>query len=226
MTLISKVIGLALSTLLVSTAIAAGGVQLDRTRVHMKDGATKTAYALINNSDGPVLASGTITNLDGSPTTAMTVSPSIYQVKSKGTHQGSILLLEPLPQDRESVFWLNVKTITPEKTDGSASNMQFAIGQRIKVFYRPKDVKQDTRIAAEKLLWTRTKDGIKAVNSSQVSLTLAEISAGNLKKELSDVLLPMSEIEWKYKLSNANEMTFTYVDEYGNFVKQPLKIKN
>lgn len=81
-------------------------------------------------------------------------------------------------------------------------------------------------MAAEKLLWTRTKDGIKAVNSSQVSLTLAEISAGNLKKELSDVLLPMSEIEWKYKLSNANEMTFTYVDEYGNFVKQPLKIKN
>lgn len=65
-----------------------------------------------------------------------------------------------LPQDRESIYWLNVLDIPPApKADEMASRnfLQFSLRTRIKLIYRPKGL--DAAAAApQKLQWTLVQD--------------------------------------------------------------------
>lgn len=45
---------------------------------------------------------------------------------------------EPLPADRESLFWMNVKAIPSlDEKLANENTLQIAIQSRIKLFYRP-----------------------------------------------------------------------------------------
>ena len=57
-----------------------------------------------------------------------------------------------LPQDRESVMWLNVQEIPQVST--SENSLQIAIRQRLKLFYRPKDLPGTADEAARNLTWS------------------------------------------------------------------------
>ncbi|WP_250666117.1 fimbria/pilus periplasmic chaperone, partial [Escherichia coli] len=43
-----------------------------------------------------------------------------------------------LPDDRESVFWLNIKNIPPSASNKAANSLEIAVKTRIKLFWRPK----------------------------------------------------------------------------------------
>lgn len=224
MKLVSKICSLVLYGLMSTSVMASGGVQLDRTRVLMFDGKTKANYGVINNNKTPVLASSTITEIDGKPATKLAVSPSIFQIKPGKSHHGSIVLLESLPQDRETAFWLVVKTVGVSTGKNSEqSTLQMAIGQRIKVFYRPKGINEDTVIAADKLKWSLTNKGVKVENASKLVMSIADIKLGDKVFEVSDMVLPMSSKEWAINLPKNGSLTFSYMDEYGNQVRHPLK---
>ena len=61
---------------------------------------------------------------------------------------------EPLPQDRESVFWLNVLEIPPTPKDqADANKLQLAFRSRIKFFYRPAGLAGSAQGAPEKIEW-------------------------------------------------------------------------
>ncbi|MGT2494589.1 fimbria/pilus periplasmic chaperone [Cupriavidus basilensis] len=58
---------------------------------------------------------------------------------------------EPLPADRETVFWLNVLEV-PSKKEGAENALLFAFRSRIKVFFRPVQL-TDVDAAPGKLAW-------------------------------------------------------------------------
>ncbi|CAG9435389.1 molecular chaperone [Providencia alcalifaciens] len=218
-----KIIACALSVLMICSAQAASSVQLDRTRVLMFYGANKAQFAMSNNQASPVLASAFITELNGQPTHKFTVSPSVFQIKGKTTHKGAVVQLENLPQDRESVFWLNVKTIAPQDPAAKeASTLEFAIGQRIKLFYRPAGIDQNCVTSAEALQWKRTKEGIKVINPSKVSVSLVKVKSEAGVSEIGDVVMPLSEREYKLNVRHTTGTAFTFVDEYGAFIDKPF----
>ncbi|AJO77116.1 MULTISPECIES: molecular chaperone [Pseudomonas] len=59
---------------------------------------------------------------------------------------------EKLAEDRESLFWLNVLE-TPPRKEADENVLQFAFRTRIKVFFRPKNLKSDVDLVADKLDW-------------------------------------------------------------------------
>jgi len=58
---------------------------------------------------------------------------------------------DPLPADRESVFWFNMLEL-PQKT-AEENKLSFAVRTRIKVFYRPKALKGDPMEQLDKVSW-------------------------------------------------------------------------
>ncbi|AMB84222.1 pilus assembly protein [Pseudomonas agarici] len=61
---------------------------------------------------------------------------------------------EPLPTDKESLFWLNMLEVPPKAQDSAESNqLQLAFRTRIKVFFRPRNLPYDPMQAVEKLSW-------------------------------------------------------------------------
>ncbi|SFP49640.1 P pilus assembly protein, chaperone PapD [Pseudomonas sp. NFPP07] len=59
---------------------------------------------------------------------------------------------EKLAEDRESLFWLNVLE-TPPRKEVDENVLQFTFRTRIKVFFRPRNLKSDVDLVANKLDW-------------------------------------------------------------------------
>lgn len=218
-----KIFG-ALIAMLISTVSLAEGVQLSRTRILFNDGATKGSYGLTNHSDHPILASVVISDFNGRPSASFAVSPSLYQVQPKKTHQGQIVLLNSLPHDKESVFWLTVKTVSPEpESKAKTSTMEIALAQSIKVFYRPKGLNETCKTGLRHLTWETTKNGIKANNAAKVSFSIVNVKDINNKVyKIGDTVLPKTTKEWSVDHKGLKIASFTYVDEYGNYIEQMI----
>lgn len=61
---------------------------------------------------------------------------------------------EPLPTDKESLFWLNMLEVPPKAQASEKQNqLQLAFRTRIKVFFRPDGLPFDVSQAPEKLRW-------------------------------------------------------------------------
>lgn len=218
-------IGLFIGISMLEACASTGGIQLNTSRIVYKEGDKAISYAVTNRYDNPSLASAVVTNFDTTPTADFSVSPSLYQIQPKSTVQGKVIQLQPINADTEKVYWLNVKTIiaNDSSTNENSGTLQFAIAQRIKLFYRPKTIKENCRSAAEGLSWVKTKTGLKAINNSRVSVSLVHVKLGGHVFRISDTVLPKTEKEWEVNIDNYLNATFQYVDEYGNFIDHPIK---
>lgn len=208
-----------------------GGVQLDRTRLVVDEGKTSVGFGLRNHYERSILASAHVTNFDGTPTTAFAVSPGIFQVKPKGTTKGQVILTEALPQDRETVFWLNVRTVLSKDKqqvieEDESSTLTIAMAQRIKVFYRPKAVSEKCEDAAKSLTFKTMGNELIVENPSTVSVSVTEIVTGEHNQRIADTVMPKSKKTWRLEIPLNKDSTFTYIDEYGNFINHGIKSLN
>lgn len=68
------------------------------------------------------------------------LTPPLFRIDpSKGQAVRMLYSGQPLPQDRETLFWFNMLEVAPKPADEADLNyIQMAFRTRIKVFYRPK----------------------------------------------------------------------------------------
>jgi len=81
-----------------------------------------------------------------------TLTPAVFRLDpDKGQTLRIIYTKEPLAQDRETMFWLNVLEVPP-KSDAS-NQLQLAFRSRIKLMYRPKDLPGSADEAPAQVNW-------------------------------------------------------------------------
>ncbi|WP_050572480.1 MULTISPECIES: molecular chaperone [Pseudomonas] len=101
-------------------------------------------------------------------------------------HQLRILYAgEGLPTNRESLFWLNILEI-PLKPE-SPNSVQFAIRQRLKLFYRPQTLVGGSAQAVQQLVWSTDGRRVTVSNPSAFHVSLVNLHADTWA--LSDYLL-------------------------------------
>lgn len=126
--------------LTLTTQSASAAIALDRTRV-VYDGNQKSISLNVSNENKqlPYLAQGWIEDAKGNKVTSpLTVLPPVQRIepgaKSQVKVQG-LPAVSSLPQDRESLFYFNMREIPPRAD--KPNTLQIALQTRIKMFYRP-----------------------------------------------------------------------------------------
>lgn len=91
---------------------------------------------------------------------------------------------DPLPEDRESVFWLNVLDVPPRASANAdmPNQLELAFKHRMKVFYRPTRLSGSAADAPGQLTWKLvSKDGklvgIQASNPTAYHVSLTQVTA-------------------------------------------------
>lgn len=80
-----------------------------------------------------------------------TITPPLFRLNAEKTNALRIFLTEnKLPNDRESLFWLNIKTIPA--TERTENSLQIAFKTQMKLIYRPKALKDVNFIEEQKKL--------------------------------------------------------------------------
>ncbi|WP_276552757.1 fimbria/pilus periplasmic chaperone [Serratia quinivorans] len=173
---------LLLSALAAEQAQAA--IALDRTRV-IFNGDSKSVSLNISNENKqlPYLAQGWIEDAQGNKiTTPLTVLPPVQRVEPGAKSQVKVQGLpaaNSLPQDRESLFYFNLREIPP-KSD-KPNTLQLALQTRIKLFYRPKAIAVTNSEAAvpwqEQITLSKQGDKYQVSNPTAYYVTLVDASS-------------------------------------------------
>jgi len=130
---------------------ANAAISLDRTRVIVNGGEKSVSLNISNeNKNLPYLAQGWIEDAQGNKVSSpMTVLPPVQRLEAGAKSQVKVQTspaMSALPQDRESLFYFNLREIPPRSN--KPNTLQIALQTRIKLFYRPAAIALDKTQAA------------------------------------------------------------------------------
>lgn len=160
----------------------AGGIALGSTRVIYPADVRQVSLS-VNNSDehNRYLIQTWVENESGEKTEDFIVTPPLFVSKSKSENTLRIMYSgEKLPQDRETLYWLNNKAIPSINKDEASDNntLQIAVQARIKIFVRPAGLKEKSADAPSMLKFSRSGDSLNINNGSPFYVTLVNMSIG------------------------------------------------
>ena len=132
-----------------------------------------------------------------------------------------------LPNDKESLFFLNVLDIPPNNPDSAGKNvLKFAMQNRIKLFYRPKGISAVNKNTFHKLALTRSGNSYSIRNDAANWVTVTEVKANNVKINNESIMLaPLSSANVALKNTNANQYKMTIIDDHGNYISDNVSLK-
>lgn len=206
---------------------ASAAIALDRTRVIFSGGDKSVSLSISNqNKQLPYLAQGWIEDASGKKITSpLMVLPPVQRLEPGAKSQVKVQGLpeaNSLPQDRESLFYFNLREIPP-KSD-KPNTLQLALQTRIKLFYRPKAIAianpETVAPWQEQLTLTKQGDSYQVNNPTPYFVTL--VDASNKKDGVSAagfeplMVVPKGSASLKVAASLlGNTPVLTYVNDYG-----------
>lgn len=226
-------------TMLVTTS-AQAGIQLNGTRVVYPANEREVSLGLVNDGTEARLVqswvdSGDVRERPEDSKAPFIITPPMTRVDpGKGQTLRIIFSGSTMPQDRESVFWLNILEIPPKPAkkynDESENYVQMAVRSRIKIFYRPQNLPDNPDLAVNKLTWrlmsfNSNSAVMKCINETPYNVSFSDVSFENgpVNRSVSkggmcpaksehDFTLPGSLIKSEGKLK------LVYINDYGAFV--------
>ncbi|STB68609.1 fimbrial chaperone protein [Citrobacter freundii] len=197
-------------------------ISLDRTRAIFDGGDKSMTLNVANdNKQLPYLAQAWIENTKQEKITTgpIVVTPPLQRLEAGGKSMirlNSTPDINKLPQDRESLFYFNLREIPP-KSD-KVNVLQIALQTKIKLFYRPKAIKtKPNDIWQSKLILNKTPGGYRIENPTPYYITI--IGLGGSEKQAKEgefeAVMVAPKSETTLKTGNYNRPYLSYINDYG-----------
>jgi len=217
---------------------AQASVVIEGTRIVYQAKDRETTVKLSNNSKTPALTQvwldrGDAAAAPGSIEVPFTVTPPIARIEGGQAQALRIIHTgEAMPQDKESVYWLNVLEVPPKAapSDPDSGLLQMAIRTRIKLFYRPGGLKGSAEAAPAQVTWRRTqidgKPALEGRNPSAFNVSLSEVGLADGDKLLSaggGMIEPGKTKVFPFEdattSSAATKVRYQFVNDYGTSIE-------
>ncbi|MBQ0208140.1 fimbria/pilus periplasmic chaperone [Providencia rettgeri] len=206
---------------LLNSEYSSAAIALDRTRAIYEEGTKAISLKISNESNQlPYLAQAWIEDENFNKVTKpLLITPPIQRIEpgSKSMIRiSSLPEVKDLPQDRETLFYFNLREIPPRSDKPNI--IQIALQTRIKLFYRPSSIMTDSgKPWQNKLILTKEKNGYTVENPTGYYITITDIQSYNNKKsdnQFSPITVsPMSST--KLITTVYDNFTLTYINDYG-----------
>lgn len=215
MNFLSKTL-IACAVISAGASVANAGVIIGGTRV-IYDGNKKEASINVNNPDKtPYLIQSWVETLSGGAEKApFIITPPLYRLDGGQQNIERVVVTGNLPQDKESLYWLNIKAIpSAPKRDNT---LQIAIKTRIKLIYRPAGLKsQQPQELSHQLTWRRNGNQLQVTNPTSYVINFNEISLGGKKIENVSYVLPGESMNFTLPAgANSTSVNYKVINDYG-----------
>lgn len=210
-------------------------VVLERTRLIFPADKSIISLQVFNRSEQPTLIQswideGNIASTPETTTAPFFVIPPMVKMTANGGLQLKIQQLENrLPKDRESVFYLNVLDIAPKpENKENLSTLQLALQTRIKIFYRPVQLKLTTEDVFKQIGITHNGEYLEINNPTAYYFTISKIYFDDKEELLKNAIMiaPFAKQHIQYqKQADINQViTVIYIDDNGNLQQDKKNI--
>ncbi|WP_232823437.1 molecular chaperone [Dyella sp. C9] len=180
----------AMTAIAASIGSAYAGITINGTRVIYPAAQREVSLSMVNDGKDARLIQAWVDSGDASERAESSKAPFLITPPMARVDPGKGQTLRimftgaaNLPQDRESVYWLNVLEIPPKPkagTDVSENYMQLAVRSRMKLFYRPKGLVGSPDAAPDQLVWHLHGDGkgysVECINDTPFNVSFSDVS--------------------------------------------------
>lgn len=236
---IFKTVFLLLSVIFSLTAHASLIINNTRVIYNEQDGESVIKLENNNKKDNPILVQVWIDNgdPDSNPSTIsvpFTITPAIFRIDGQKSQSIRILRIsDNLPSDRESVFWINFLDVPQKSDNGDQNLMQLSIRNRLKFFYRPKNLPTSVSDAYKlvKFSLTQNASSYKIIidNPTPYHITIANLDVKSIDGKITHASMNSKndfmvspfgkkELVLKKKIPSSNEVRihYSFVNDFGS----------
>lgn len=210
------------------------GIVLNTTRVIYQGADKEASFGVHNSGTGEILLQTWLEpRIEGTTEVKppFVVTPPLARMPGNGRQLLRVIYAGAgLPQDRESVFWLNVQEIPQTAAENS---LQIAVRQRIKVFFRPDGLTGDSHDAPGQLQWHLAGDDVLLVkNPGPYHVSMLKVATRQGDTRLSNLdarmIAPQETVRLALKRTAGNtplELSFISINDFGGQVPYRATLK-
>lgn len=194
------------------------GILLGSTRVVIENGRNEGSVNVHNREDNNYLIQSWVLDKSEVPTDDIALTPPLFKLNANTSNALRIVITKDLPQDRETLYWLNVKFIPSVKKSNLDNNsLSFALNNRIKIIYRPESLSGESiNQAFEKIIIKKSGNVLKIKNPTKYFINISEISINNKNIKNPGYIEPETEVSLDLPENNKNgNLEYILIDDLG-----------
>ncbi|HDS6851447.1 TPA: molecular chaperone [Enterobacter cancerogenus] len=197
---------------------AQAGIVIGGTRV-IYNGDKKESAASVRNPEksGVYLVQSWVDSGEQGGNTPFIVTPPLFRINPDEENMLRIVRTGGnLPQDRESVFWLNVKSIPATDDSTPRTNvLQVVVKSRMKLFYRPAGLEGQPESAYHQLSVARSGNRLTVTNPTPYYVTLFTLKVDGQEIKEADMVPPKGSASFTLPSARASNVTWQAISDYG-----------
>ncbi|HAT7504482.1 molecular chaperone [Citrobacter braakii] len=211
--------------------IAYAGVVVGGTRIIYPANQSEVQVTLKNkDNDKRYLVHSWVSNIDDSKAPFI-ITPPIYKLEENRQTLLHVVYTgnkSALPQDRESLFMANIKSVSaiPEELRDN-NTLQFAIKSKLKLFYRPATLREsEAKTAWQSLQFSRSQNQLVVKNPTPFYVTFGHLkvagteikaaSEQNTPSALTMMVAPFAEQSFPLSSAVKGNVVWTAINDYGS----------
>ncbi|MDE9446221.1 molecular chaperone [Xenorhabdus bovienii] len=212
-----------------STNISFAGVVIGGTRVvYISD--RKEASISVSNPETDVsyLIQSWIQDENNETKVPFIITPPLFKLTAGNENILRIVKTgENLPNDKESIFWLNVKSI-PGTVKSDQNQLQITVKSRFKLFYRPVGLTDNASIAYKALKFKTVGHKLIAENPTPYYISFSDLTTGNnsINHEIKSagMISPYGQLSWDIPVKNINYVTWKTINDFGGVTPEEKRM--
>ncbi|MBW5407591.1 molecular chaperone [Morganella morganii] len=198
------------------------GIIIGSTRVIYDGNKKETSVSIQNPDDKPYLIQSWLENDKNTalqePQIPFILTPPLFRLNGDSSSALRIVKTGNLPDDRESVYWVNIKSI-PTSNPNAKNELHISVNSRIKLFYRPGTLShQASTEAYTHLTFHRNGNTLYAKNPTPFYLSFSELQVNGVTLTQPGMIAPMSEQNWtipRQAISSGLTVKWSVINDYG-----------
>lgn len=194
------------------------GILLGSTRVVIENGRNEGSVNVHNREDNNYLIQSWVLDKSEVPTDDIALTPPLFKLSANTSNALRIVITKDLPQDRETLYWLNVKFIPSVKKSNLDNNsLSFALNNRIKIIYRPESLSGESiNQVFEKIIIQKSGNILKIKNPTKYFINISEILINKKNIKNPGYIEPETEISLDLPKNNKNgNLEYIFIDDLG-----------
>lgn len=212
---------IAVSLLLISTS-AISGVEIGGTRLIYNGTGHQAAISVSNPDNTPYLIQSWVSKNENSDDgdSLFVTTPPLFKLNPHAQNSVRVMLAgNAVPQDRESVYWLNIKSI-PSSSAEAKNELLIAVKSKMKLFYRPAGLKGDPSLAYQQLTFSAAGGKLSVHNPTPYSVSLYDVKVNGKELAKPPMVLPFQTLSLPQTTVASGEVSWRAINDFGGITAQ------
>jgi len=153
------------------------------------------------------------------------MTPPLFRLEPTSTNSVRIVYTgKPLPDDKESLYWLSIKSI-PSTNPDEINTLTINVKSVMKLFFRPTSIKGDPATAYQGLKFKFDAGRLHIINPSPYYITLATLLLDNKKVPEPPMIPPHAEVILPGEYKETQNISWQSINDFGG-VSNEMKLAN